>query len=174
MMSTYRRVLLLALACSLTAVAVLMDRGYVTVTATVQLVDMRDVQAELACDFEDALDIVGAAKLWMTEPEAWAAVKLRAEILGWTHDADDGWIRGREMRVLLAWDNSQLDLSHVYMRRGELLAFVRDPTALSVCGGPLVHPFPTPAEFDVENCRELDRMYAVAAYRILCAWLDVC
>lgn len=175
-MSAYRRVLLLALASSLLAVAALMDRGYVTVTARVQLVDVRDIQAELACDVEDAMDIVGAAKPWMTEHEAWAAAKFRAEILGWTYDSE-GWLQGRQFHVLVKWDGTRLDVAYVYMRRGQLLASMRDP-GLSVCGSQVARPFPTLpdaiAQFNAHACPELDRLYVVAAYRVLCAWFDAC
>ena len=182
-MSTYRRVLLLGLACSLLVLLVLlvllagtarMGRGYVTVT----VVDARDVQATLACDLEDALDIAGAAKSWMTPPEAWAAVKFRADLLGWTYDSA-GWFHGREARVLLdlmVRDGVvSMDVSHVAMRRGQLLASLRDlGGSLSVCGGPLVRPFPAPVDLNLAHCpNQLDRMYVLAMHRVLSAWFDV-
>lgn len=175
-MTVYRRVLLLALATSLLTVAALMDRGYVTVTARVEVLDLRDLEAGLLSDFEDALEIVGSTKSWMTEWEAWDAVKVRAEILGWTYD-NEGWMKGRQFYVLAEWKDARMDIVYIYMERGQLLASMRDP-GLSVCGGQVLHPFPTLtvtiAQFNARHCRDLDRLYVMAAHRVLCAWFDAC
>lgn len=175
-MSVYRRALLLGLAASLFLVATLMDRGYITVTARVQLVDLRDLAMELTCDFEDALDIVDAAKPWMTELQAWDAARLRAQMLGWTYDAM-GWLQGRHFHVMPHWDGTRLSVMYVHMPRGDLMAALYDP-GLSVCGGAMLRPFPTLpetlAQFNRGKCAELDRMHVMAAYRVLCPYFDMC
>lgn len=175
-MSPYRRALLLGLAASLLTLAALMDRGYITVSARVQLVDLRDLVAELTCDFEDALDIVDASKPWMTELQAWDAAHLRAEMLGWTYDSM-GWMQGRQFHVMPHWDGAKLGIMYIYMPRGELMASLYHP-GMGMCGGAVARPFPTLTEtiarFNAGQCRESDRMYVMAAYRVLCTYFDMC
>lgn len=182
-----RRTLALALALALlvalsTPLVRLVNEGYVAVSARVELVDARDVERVLLCDLEDALDIVSAASPGLTETQAWAAAQLRADVLGWSYDPA-GWIKGRELFVRLRWDGVRLAISTLYLTHG-MLAASMDEASVSVCGGPVLRPFPSLttllAEFDAfrgtarDNCRDADKTYVLAAYRVLCAWLDLC
>lgn len=180
-----RTTLAVAAVLSLVALfALLAESGALTITAIAintrsgTGMTVREIETDMVYDIEDALDILGAATAKSREG-SWDRLTRRAEQLGWITDMD-GWLKGRRFHVLYAQVDGAMVIAEMYLPNGLLTCSLREP-AISVCGGPLIIPFPDSEElldeFDTfrgeSGCSEFDRPYVAAAHRVLCSWFGM-